>query len=98
MRMGRMMRETDRRAMTEIAEQLFGGQTMVGRLRRVLVRSPDPRSLEHWREFGWREAPDTKRLLAEHEQFCQRLARSGAGAGYGRPSVQAGPHADYAPR
>ncbi|MFY9580417.1 MAG: arginine deiminase family protein [Gaiellaceae bacterium] len=81
--------------MTEIAEQLFGGQTMVGRLRRVLVRPPDPRSLEHWREFGWREAPDTKRLLAEHEEFCRRLADFGADVVYGRSPVDADPDAIY---
>src|SRR2546421_10639790 len=96
MRMGRIMRKTDRSAVTEIAEQLCGGQTMVGRLRRVLVRSPEARSLEHWREFGWREAPDTQRLLAEHERFCQRLADSGADVVYGRSSVEADPDAIYA--
>jgi N-dimethylarginine dimethylaminohydrolase len=96
MRMGRIMRETDRRAMTEIAEQLFGGQTMVGHLRRVLVRSPDPRSLERWREFGWRAAPDPGRLLAEHEEFCQRLADFGADVVYGRSPVDADPDAIYA--
>ena len=90
------MRKTDRSAVAEIAEQLFGGQTMVERLRRVLVRSPDPRSLERWHEFGWRDAPDPKRLLAEHEQFCQRLADAGADVVYGRSSVEADPDAIYA--
>jgi dimethylargininase len=90
------MRETDRWAMTEIAEQLFGGQTMVGRLLRVLVRPPDVASLERWREFGWREAPDAKRLVAEHEEFCQRLADFGADVVYGRSPVDADPDAIYA--
>ena len=90
------MRKTDRSAVTEIAEQLFGGQTMVAPLRRVLVRSPDPRSLEKWREFGWREAPDANRLVAEHEEFCQRLADSGAKVVYGRSPVDADPDAIYA--
>jgi N-dimethylarginine dimethylaminohydrolase len=94
--MGRIMRKTDRRAMAEIAEQLFGGQTMVGRLRRVLVRPPDVASLERWREFGWRQAPDAKRLAVEHEEFCQRLADFGADVVYGRSPVDADPDAIYA--
>jgi len=82
--------------MTEVAEQLFGGQTMVAPLRRVLVRSPDLRSLAEWREFGWRAAPDPRRLLAEHEQFCRRLADFGADVVYGHAPVDADPDAIYA--
>ena len=82
--------------MTEVAERLFGGQTMVAPLRRVLVRTPDPGSLAAWREFGWRAAPDPARLLAEHEQFCARLAESGAEVIYGRTPVADDPDAIYA--
>jgi dimethylargininase len=82
--------------MAEVAERTFGGQTMVGRLRRVLVRAPDPASLEAWREFGWRAAPDPARLLAEHEQFCLQLAELGAEVIYGRAPVDGDPDAIYA--
>jgi N-dimethylarginine dimethylaminohydrolase len=75
---------------------LFGGQTMVGRLRRVLVRAPDPGSLTRWSEFGWRAAPDPARLLAEHEDFCSILAEFGAEVVVGRSPVGANPDAIYA--
>lgn len=82
--------------MAEVAQRLFGGHTMVAPLRRVLVRSPDPGSLAAWREYGWRAAPDPARLLAEHEQFCVRLAEFGAEVIYGRTRVDADPDAIYA--
>ena len=82
--------------MTETTAQLFGGQTMVARLRRVLVRAPDPGSLAHWRQFGWRTAPDPRRLLAEHEQLCDRLADFGAEIVFGRTPLAANPDAIYA--
>jgi dimethylargininase len=82
--------------MTEVAERLFGGQTMVAPLRRVLVRPPDPGSLRAWREFGWRSAPDPARLLSEHEQFCARVAECGAEVICGRAPVAGDPDAIYA--
>jgi N-dimethylarginine dimethylaminohydrolase len=82
--------------MTEVAARLFGGQTMVAPLRRVLVRPPDLRSLSAWREFGWRSAPEPSRLLAEHEELCLRLTDSGAEVVYGRSPVEADPDAIYA--
>src|SRR5205085_2329847 len=75
--------------MTEVSAQLFGGQTMVERLRRVLVRSPEPEALTRWSEFGWRAAPDPGRLLAEHEQFCVVLAEFGAEVVVGGTPVEA---------
>jgi dimethylargininase len=82
--------------MTEVSTVLFGGQTMVAPLRRVLVRSPDEESLSRWAEYGWREPPDPRRLLAEHEQFCAILADFGAEVVVGRTTVEADPDAIYA--
>jgi dimethylargininase len=82
--------------MTEITSRLFGGQTMVARLRRVLVRAPDPGSFAHWSQFGWRTAPDPGRLLAEHEQLCERLADFGAEIAFGRTPLATNPDAIYA--
>ena len=81
--------------MNEVAAQLFGGQTMVARLRRVLVRPPDPGSLAHWSQFAWRAAPDPDRLLAEHEQFCNILSEFGAEVVVGESPVEADPDAIY---
>jgi dimethylargininase len=82
--------------MTEVTAKLFGGQTMVGRLRRVLVHPPDLGSLDRWSQFGWREAPDPGRLLAEHDRFCSTLAEFGAEVVVGRSRVEADPDAIYA--
>jgi N-dimethylarginine dimethylaminohydrolase len=81
--------------MNGVAAQLFGGQTMVARLRRVLVRAPDPSSLARWSQFGWRAAPDPVRLLAEHEQFCKILSEFGAEVVVGQSPVEADPDAIY---
>jgi N-dimethylarginine dimethylaminohydrolase len=81
--------------MSEVAAQLFGGQTMVARLRLVLVRPPDPGSLPHWSRFGWRAAPDPGRLLAEHERLCNTLTEFGAEVVVGRSQVEADPDAIY---
>ncbi len=54
-----------------------GGQTMTGRLERVLLRSP-PAEVSDWRRFGWREEPDAARLAAEHEELRGLLSRAGA--------------------
>jgi N-dimethylarginine dimethylaminohydrolase len=82
--------------MTEVSAQLFGGQTMVERLRRVLVRPPDPESLSRCSQFGWRAPPDPARLLAEHDQFCSTLTEFGAEVVVGRSPVGGNPDAIYA--
>jgi N-dimethylarginine dimethylaminohydrolase len=56
----------------------FGGQTMSGTLRRVLVRPPRRAGFKRWREFGWRAEPDAAGLAAEHEAFCETLSSRGA--------------------
>jgi dimethylargininase len=76
--------------------RLFGGQTMVGHLRRVLVRPPDEAALGSWRRFGWRAAPDPARIAAEHEAFCETLAGAGAEVVVGRAPVDGDPDAIYA--
>src|SRR5439155_9577299 len=82
--------------MTRIAERLFGGQTMVAPLRRVLVRAPEEAALASWRQFGWRAAPDAARLFAEHESFCGALADFGAEVVFGRAPIEGDPDAIYA--
>lgn len=82
--------------LAEIAERLFGGQTMVAPLRRVLVRRPDEAALVNWASFGWQAGPDPARLLAEHEAFCDVLAEFGAEVVFGRAPVHADPDAIYA--
>ncbi|HEY8777161.1 MAG TPA: arginine deiminase family protein [Gaiellaceae bacterium] len=81
--------------MNEVAAQLFGGQTMVARLRRVLVRPPDPGSLAHWSRFAWRAAPDPGRLLVEHDEFCNILSEFGAEVVVGEAPIEADPDAIY---
>jgi dimethylargininase len=58
-------------------QRAYGGQTMVGPLRRVLVRRP-PADTSDWRRFGWRSQPDSAALAGEHEQFCLLLEEAGA--------------------
>lgn len=50
---------------------------MTAPLRRVLVRQP-PADVSGWRELGWRAEPDSVRLAAEHEAFCEVLETAGA--------------------
>jgi dimethylargininase len=51
---------------------------MTGKLERVLVRLPLPEDAAHWREYGWRAAPDSAAAAAEHEAFCILLEEAGA--------------------
>jgi dimethylargininase len=57
--------------------QGFGGQSMTGLLRRVLVRPPGT-DFSRWREYGWRAEPDAARIAEEHEALQAALAESGA--------------------
>ena len=56
---------------------------MTGRLERVFVRRPG--DVSRWREFGWRSAPDAKRIAEEHEAFVAALAAAGADIVVGEP-------------
>ena len=51
---------------------------MTGRLERVLVRPPLAEDVEHWRDFGWRSAPDHSAAADEHELFRGILEAAGA--------------------
>ena len=51
---------------------------MSGRLERVLVRPPLAEDAEHWREYGWRAAPDHAAAAAEHDLLCGILESAGA--------------------
>ena len=51
---------------------------MWGALERVLVRPPLAEDAEHWREYGWRAAPDHPAAAAEHELLCGLLEAAGA--------------------
>jgi dimethylargininase len=82
--------------MAQITERLYGGQSMVAPLRRVLVRAPEEQALARWREYGWRAAPDPARLAAEHDAFCGLLADSGAEVVFGRARADGDPDAIYA--
>jgi dimethylargininase len=73
----------------------YGGQTMIGPLRRVLVRPPRPADCVHWRAFGWRSAPDQEGLAHEHEAFCSILADAGAEVVLGETPVSGNPDAIY---
>ena len=57
--------------------RVFGGQTMVEPLRRVLVRRP-PSDTSDWQRFGWRAEPAATGMAEEHERFCGLLEEAGA--------------------
>ena len=51
---------------------------MTGCLERVLVRPPLPEDGAHWREYGWRAAPDHAKAAEEHEVFRGLLEDAGS--------------------
>jgi N-dimethylarginine dimethylaminohydrolase len=51
---------------------------MTGALERVLVRPPLAEDAAHWREYGWRAAPDPGAAAAEHEVLVGLLEEAGA--------------------
>jgi N-dimethylarginine dimethylaminohydrolase len=59
---------------------------MTAKLRRVLVRPPDPGALEHWSACLWRERPDAVEAEREHAAFRRLLAELGAEVVCGRPA------------
>lgn len=62
----------------------FGGQTMVGALRRVLVCSPEAAGWTNseqsgrWRPLGYQHEPDVRAAEAQHEALRRELEASGA--------------------
>jgi dimethylargininase len=61
----------------EVTARQFGCQSMVARLRRVLVRPPAPGSWAARKPYGWREEPDPAPMEEEHQAFRARLADAG---------------------
>jgi len=76
-------------------ERTFGGQTLVGPLRRVLVRTPDPPALVQWREFGWLAKPNPAIAAEQHEALCELLRAAGAEVVYAGSDVGEDPDAVY---
>jgi dimethylargininase len=72
----------------------YGSQSMTAPLRRVLVRRPGEDFLG-WREYGWRAEPDSKRIAAEHDAFCEALAAEGAEVVVAESAVDGNPDAIY---
>jgi N-dimethylarginine dimethylaminohydrolase len=62
---------------------LYGGHSMVGALRRVLVWPPcasrwrDGREAARWQEFGFSHPPDAATAEQQHEQMVRRLREAG---------------------
>jgi dimethylargininase len=68
---------------------------MTRTLRRVLVRPPGAAGFKAWRTFGWRAAPDLRRLAAEHEAFCEALRAAGADVVLAETKVESDPDSIY---
>jgi dimethylargininase len=77
-------------------QRLFGGQSNVATLRRVLLRPPRAEELGRWREYGWRAAPDPLELAREHEALCLQLEETGAEIVLAGEPVPGDPDAIYA--
>ena len=58
----------------------FGGQSMVARLRRVLVKRPDegPEEVAAWSAFGYHRPADIEAARREHEGLVRLLRDAGA--------------------
>lgn len=69
-------------------EPAYGCESMVAKLRRVLVRRPEEDACGLWADYGWRSAPNFARLLAEHEEFCSLLESAGAEVVVGAPMTR----------
>jgi dimethylargininase len=73
----------------------YGCRSMVGPLRRVLVRRPSVPACARWKEYGWRAEPDPAALVREHEAFCAILDGAGCEVVVADP-LDADPDAVYA--
>jgi dimethylargininase len=58
--------------------QAYGGQTMTGKLHRVMMRRPvPPASRADWQTFGYYEPVDHRRALVEHAGLVELLRQEG---------------------
>jgi dimethylargininase len=78
-----------------LGTRAFGGQSMTGALKRVLVRPPSAAGFAAWRAYGWRSKPDLAKLATEHEAFCEVLAEGGAEVVEAQTVVPEDPDAIY---
>jgi dimethylargininase len=78
-----------------VAERVFGGQTQVEPLRRVLVRSPGTVDLGRWRECGWVDEPDNALAAKQHDAMCELLREAGTKVLFARADVSGEPDAVY---
>ena len=82
------MQATRPSSATRTAPRGYGGHTLSGRLRRVMVRRPAPPTAgEGWRDLGYPRPVDHARAEREHAAFRTLLAGSGAEV------IEAGPDA-----
>jgi dimethylargininase len=58
--------------------RIFGGQTQVAPLRRVLVRSPETVDLGRWHRCGWLAESDAALAAKQHNALCEILREAGA--------------------
>ncbi len=62
-------------------EKKYGGQSMVGSLRRVMVCAPDtagwPESEDTWKRLGYGHAPDFAGAQRQHRELCRELEAAG---------------------
>jgi len=80
---------------TTIEPRLYGCSNMTAPLRRVLLRAPQPRELQHWRQYGWRAEPDPVGIGREHEALCELLEGAGAEVVLAGEPVEDDPDAIY---
>jgi dimethylargininase len=76
-------------------EPNYGCSSMVGPLRRVLLRTPRSHDLQFWREYGWRAGPDAVGIAREHEALCELLESAGAEVVLATAPVDDDPDAIY---
>ena len=69
---------------SQTMQKPFGGHSMTGRLRRVLLCAPDAagwsesQASSRWRELGYRRAPDGAEARAQHDRLRHHLEDAGA--------------------
>jgi dimethylargininase len=81
--------------MTVVEPKLSGCPSMIGPLRRVLLRAPQAGDLRLWREYGWRAEPDPVGIAREHAALCEVLAGTGAEVVLAEAPVKGDPDAIY---